>query len=267
MVAGLSGAGVLRVSDSAQTGFGRVQYVMVEGRRRVRRHPLAPEPARLLGSDAETELEAHRLAAHAGLAPAIMAVEPSGRWLDMEAVVGHALPEGWLETRAGCHQLLDVLAQLGAIRCEQLPTVCVSSRCRQLHAHLAKRDALRARRTEARVKALAAQSFGVADGLVHGDLHAQNVLIRPETGRWCLLDWEYAHRGHALEDLAGVLADHPDQLTALEQGRGELAIALREADWSISMVDLRAAVALRSLLNELWTDLYTLLQIPPTTLE
>jgi aminoglycoside phosphotransferase (APT) family kinase protein len=265
------------VPDSLQTGLTRVQYVMVGGSRRVRRHPLAPEQARLLGSDAETELEAHRLAVQAGLAPAIIAVEPSGRWLDMEAVVGNTLPNGWLETRSGCHQLLGVLAQLGAIRCEQLPTVCVSSRCRELHAHLAERDAARARRTETRVKALAAQSFGMSDGLaaaglvadrlVHGDLHAQNVLIRPEAGRWCLLDWEYAHRGHALEDLAGVLADHPDQLAALEQGRGELAIALREADWSISMVQLRAAVALRSLLNELWTDLYTLLQIPPTVLE
>lgn len=265
------------MSDSLQTGLARIQYVIVDGRRRVRRHPLAPEQARLLGSDAEAELEAHRLAVQAGLAPAIIAAEPSGKWLDMEAVVGNTLPDSWLETRSGCTQLLGVLAQLGAIRCEQLPTVCVGSRCRELHAHLAERDARRAQRTEARVRALAVQSVGTADGLVaaglvadrlvHGDLHAQNVLIRSETGRWCLLDWEYAHRGHALEDLAGVLADHPDQLVALEQGRGELAVALREADWSISMNQLRAAVALRVLLNELWTDLYTLLQIPPTTLE
>lgn len=258
--------------ESLQTGVTRIQYVTVNGRRRVRRHPLPSEQARLLGSDAETELVAHRLAVQAGLSPAIIEVEPSGRWLDMEAVVGRGLPDGWLETRTGCTQLLGVLAQLGTIGCEQLPTVCVSARCRQLHVSLAERDAPRARRTEARVRALAAQSVGTADGLVadrlvHGDLHAQNVLVRPETGRWCLLDWEYAHRGHALEDLAGVLADYPDQLTALEQGQGELAVALREADWSISMNQLRTAVALRSLLNELWTDLYTLLQIPSTTLE
>lgn len=263
--------------DSLQTGLTRIQYVMVDGSRCVRRYPLAPEQARLLGSNAEIEREAHRLAVEVGLAPAIIAVEPSGRWLDMEAVVGSAPPDGWLKTRTGCHQLLGVLAQLGAIRCEQLPTVCLSSRCRELHAHLAKRDARRAQRTEARVRDLASQGDQAAEGwvahglvadrLVHGDLHAQNVLIRSETGRWCLLDWEYAHRGHALEDLAGVLADHPEQLVALEQGRGELALALREADWSISMNQLRAAVALRSLLNELWTDLYTLLQIPPTKLE
>jgi aminoglycoside phosphotransferase (APT) family kinase protein len=41
--------------------------------------------------------------------------------------------------------------------------------------------------------------------LVHGDLSPANILLRAD-GAPCLLDWEYAHRGHPDEDLAGLVA-------------------------------------------------------------
>ena len=57
--------------------------------------------------------------------------------------------------------------------------------------------------------------------LVHGDYGPQNVLIDPETLRiTAVLDWEWAHAGHPVEDLAWcewiLRMHHPGQLSLLE---------------------------------------------------
>jgi tRNA A-37 threonylcarbamoyl transferase component Bud32 len=70
---------------------------------------------------------------------------------------------------------------------------------------------------------------GAGDVLVHGDFGPQNLLIDPETQIvTALLDWEFAHVGGLIEDLAWaewiVGTHHPnwcDHLAALFDGYGE----------------------------------------------
>jgi aminoglycoside phosphotransferase len=80
------------------------------------------------------------------------------------------------------------------------------------------------------VDRLVADDEGSAGGvLVHGDFGPQNVLLDPSTVRpTALLDWEFAHLGRPVEDLAWaewiVRTHHAplvDQLWALYDGYGE----------------------------------------------
>ncbi|MEZ5193800.1 MAG: phosphotransferase [Nocardioides sp.] len=46
--------------------------------------------------------------------------------------------------------------------------------------------------------------------LVHGDLSARNVLCDPESGEVTgLVDWEFAHAGHPVEDLGKLVRKGP----------------------------------------------------------
>lgn len=238
----------------------RIERIVADGLRQVRRHAFPEEEARLLGSDFETEISAQSLAAEADLAPRLLRVHRGERWLDMQEIDGTLLSDNWLKSERDCGQLLSVLRRLRSIPCDHLPTFSLTARCQQLHQRLSEYDVGQGRRMHSRVQALSQESDLPADTLVHGDLHRQNVVVRRADSRWCLLDWEYAHRGHAWEDLAGVLADHPGQLEELERGRGALAAAWGDHDESLPLAGLRAAVALRSLMNELWTDLFRYLQ-------
>jgi thiamine kinase-like enzyme len=80
--------------------------------------------------------------------------------------------------------------------------------------------------------------------LLHLDAHAGNVLATDEL---CLLDWEYAHLGDPLWDLASLTAPLP-----LDRALGVVLLraAGREADstWE----QLRNASELCRLLHELW---------------
>ena len=245
----------------------RIERIVVDGLKQVRRHALPDEEARLLGSDFETEISAQSLAAEADLAPRLLRVHRDERWFEMQEIDGALLSDNWLKSERDCSQLLGVLRRLRSISCDHLPTFSLATRCQQLHQRLSEFDAGRGRRMHSRVQALSQENHLSADTLVHGDLHRQNVVVRIADSRWCLLDWEYAHRGHAWEDLAGVLADHPGQLEELECGRGALAASWGDHDESLPLADLRAAVALRSLMNELWTDLFRYVQRGDTKLE
>jgi aminoglycoside phosphotransferase (APT) family kinase protein len=48
-----------------------------------------------------------------------------------------------------------------------------------------------------------------APAIVHADIHAANVLWRGGDASPLLLDWDYAHVGDPLEDLASIFARHP----------------------------------------------------------
>jgi len=259
---------------SAVTLLGRrIVFLEHEGSVQVRRHWMASRWARQLGGHPEAEWRAHECAAAQGLAPALHAVDLEQGWLQMQRVDGVHLPPDWLRHAVHCRQLLWALRQLRALPCSNLPRLSLIDRCVELHARLRERDAVRARTHDASLRVVVPMSpwQDRADVLpavlVHGDLHAGNVLVHGVTPRWCLLDWEYAHRGHDLEDLAGVLAEDRQSFEQLEQGRGALATALRESDWSPSLERLRRAVAIRQLLNGLWTDLYDALQKDAATLE
>lgn len=244
----------------------RIVYVAHGADRAVRRHWLPAEFRQALGSEPRIEWQAHQRAAEYGLAPPIQAVNFDQGWLQMPRIDGVHLPNDWLTRSHHCEQLLRSLLALRSVPCDDIPTLSRMTRCQTLHMRLRQRDAAKARTYDLRLSSLAAADSEVGEGgsdhtvLVHGDLHRKNIFVPAGTDRWLLIDWEYAHRGHELEDLAGVLADHPGSFEALAAERGELAAALRESCWSPSVQGLGHALALRRLLNDLWADLYATLQ-------
>lgn len=248
--------------------------VLQEGpSRTVRRQWMPARMHALLGGDPATELCAQRKAAWVGLAPDVMQVNYAGRWIDMEWVPGHHLPHDWLQQARYARQFLDVLGRLQQIPCDDLPAISLLERCAHLHARLTELDAARARLHAESIRTLHERVNGLQPSrgeavLVHGDLHATNVIVRTKpSDPWCLLDWEYAHQGHALEDLAGVLVEQPAEFAALWQGRGELAAVLRESGWTVSLSALEFDCEIRRVLNAVWRDLFAALQKDPLMLE
>lgn len=251
----------------------RVTVLQSGSSRTVRRHWMSAEALDLLGGDPAVELRAQQQAALVGLAPRVMRVDTDARWLEMEWVDGHHLPDDWLQQAAYAQPLIGILQRLQHIPGDDLPTLCLLERCMLLHSRLLELDAGRAREHEPALRALHARTTATASRgesrsvFVHGDLHSANVIVRASSADWCLLDWEYAHRGHALEDLAGVLVEQPAMLQALARGQGALALALRESGWSLSLSSLEAACEVRRVLNAVWLDLFAALRKEPSMLE
>jgi thiamine kinase-like enzyme len=108
-----------------------------------------------------------------------------------------------------------LLARLRKLDAPQVPRLDVSTRIEELLDRLSQIDSaaslrwrsqwqlLRARPGPDLSTARAVSQMGVC--LVHGDLHSGNVLRRADGGLVCV-DWEYAHTGDPLEDLAGLLS-------------------------------------------------------------
>lgn len=235
----------------------------------VRRHWMPQAMGQLLGVEPRVEWLLHQRAADYGLAPRLESVnfEPSGG-MQMQRIDGEHLPRDWLQHRQFCQQLCRVLRQLHQIPCGDLPTLSLSARCQVLHGRLAQCAAARARVHENALREVMASSAELSlrpsneTVLVHGDLHRENVIVRAGYADWILIDWEYAHRGHDLEDLAGVLTEHPGSFEQLARGQGELAAVLRESSWSPAWEALQSAIRVRQLLNDLWSDLYEIAQNP-----
>lgn len=85
------------------------------------------------------------------------------------------------------------------------------------------------------------------DCFVHGDLSPENLLCTPD-GHLVLLDFEYAHRGHRLEDLAGLV----------------VSCAVAASHWTSWVSGPETAlfdtlVRTRVLLDGLWVDLASVL--------
>jgi len=192
-----------------------------------------------LGADHEREAQLHAAAAAAGLAPALIHVDASHRFMIMEYVAG-AL---WTSQDFG---RADRLQQLGgALR--TLHTIAPPivapfdvwavlerhyHRLRELPEEAADFAALMSRAAEA-LRASGTQ--GRARGFVHNDLHHSN-LIGSE--RLYLLDWEYAAVADPLFDLACILAYYPqaaDHADALLDSTRLAPVAtaemLRETTW------------------------------------
>ncbi len=165
-----------------------------------------------LGVDRQAEVAAQQAAAAAGIAPALVFADAERGILVMDYVPGAAPPPDWscdAGWRAGLAQLLGVLRGIPVP--PGVPSVALPERLLQLHARLRDCD-------PAAAAALAPtlddglrgwREAGAGSGvpcLVHSDPNPANILRRPD-GRCVLLDWEYAHAGDPLEDLAALAAD------------------------------------------------------------
>jgi aminoglycoside phosphotransferase (APT) family kinase protein len=178
------------------------------GRFVVRIHDAA---AATLGADHEREARLHAAAAAVGLAPALIHVNESYRFMIMEHVAGptwaaddFGRPERLGQLGAALHVLhtvsapavtpFDIETSLG--RHYERLRAALPAEATQLGALMDRaREALRASETARRAKTV-----------VHNDLHHTNLI---GTDRLFLLDWEYGAVTDPLLDLACVLAYYP----------------------------------------------------------
>jgi aminoglycoside phosphotransferase (APT) family kinase protein len=171
------------------------------------------------------ELRAQRLAAAAGLAPAILVAHPEGHWLLMDYIDAPVWSREQLHSETGADALACQLARLHELPVPaDLPVVDVPAMARDYLARLAVVDAAEAADLAPlgeRVAALSARlaAFALRPVVNHGDLMASNMLGREPL----LVDWEYAQATDPTWDLACLLTYYPDMarlMTRLLAGAG-----------------------------------------------
>ncbi len=220
----------------------------------IRREWPAPALAAALGTDPDVEVAAQRLAAEHGLAPPVLEFDPQARFMLMPFVAGVALEADWLARKDRRAAMRELFVRLRSIAAPDLPGLDLVARVRELHTRLGQLRPEAAERWQASIESClstwqrgsgqGAQSAGDGEVLVHGDLIPQNVIVRPD-GSLCLIDWEYAHRGHGDEDLAG--------LAPVDEAAP--AAAQQLAEWSLQPTRLSDRRQLRRLLDGLWLEL------------
>lgn len=244
-----------RVKDRfAAPVLNRVQRLHEEGHDIVRRYWAERSIADILGSDRVAEVTAQRLVAAIGRAPPVLAVDFDAGWMSMPFVAGARIDALWWERGSSSKAVLDLLAALRLLPSAQLPMIHLADRARRLHRELEALSPQLAQRWDAPLThclndwesepSLAHQAL---DCFVHGDLSPENLLCTPD-GHLVLLDFEYAHRGHRLEDLAGLVVS--------------CAVAARHwTNWvsgpETALFD--TLVRTRVLLDGLWVDLASVL--------
>lgn len=187
----------------------RIEQRVEQGRRVVRRYWSDVQLARQLGADHATELTAHYLAASEGVAPAVIGHDLSAGWLELEWIDGGVVDIDHLLSTPARAGLWKLLAKLRLLEPANVPALHVPQRVEELLARLATFDSRAASAWQQRWGCLRVQADrfapqGFAPCLVHGDLNSPNLLTQLD-GRLVCIDWEYAHAGHPLEDLAGLI--------------------------------------------------------------
>jgi thiamine kinase len=174
------------------------------------------QAAATLGADHEREAKLHAAAAAAGLAPALLHVDASYRFMIMEHVPGPT----WTQADLGQVECIRQLgATLHALHSVPPPAVApfdIGAAIERLYGRLcaalpdegADLSHFLDRAREALLLSDSARRPGV---VIHNDLHHTNLMSG--RGRLLLVDWEYAAVADPLLDLACLLAYYP-QATA-----------------------------------------------------
>jgi aminoglycoside phosphotransferase (APT) family kinase protein len=235
---------------SVAPALNRVQRLNDDGCDIVRRHWVQQSVAQSLGADRLAEVAAQRIAAVRGLAPPVIAVDLQAGWMSMPFVAGARLESQWWQHESRVAAVLELLTVLRELPAAPLPVVHLADRAVRLHRELETIAPGLARRWDAslqgcfeewqREPALALEAL---ECFVHGDLSTDNLLGTPEGGL-VLLDFEYAHRGHRLEDLAGLVVSGA---VPTDQWRDWLSAQDRPL--------FETLLRTRTLLDGLWTDL------------
>jgi len=169
------------------------------------------EPIDRPGSLAQHELLAHRIAAEAGLAPALIDSAGDASWLLMEHVAAEPWSAAWLQFPGGLAALGSRLQQLHALQQPpEVPRVDAMQIARGYSRLVLARDPARSsdiaaqlREVESTVRELAGTG---RTALNHGDLQAAN-LIGPLP---MLVDWEYAQWTDPTWDVACLVEYYPE---------------------------------------------------------
>jgi aminoglycoside phosphotransferase (APT) family kinase protein len=207
---------------------------------------LAAAAAAALGVDRARELLLHDAAAGAGLAPRIVARDARHRFLVTEFAAGGAWPAARMRDAVQLQRLGRTLAALHSLPLPGLLAVSLLDSLRAQARAMRRDPALDALLEGAEHDFAQATASPRAACIVHSDAHHGNIV---EGSALLLVDWEYAHVGDPLEDLASIVASEPQVLQAATREQLLEWFALRDrAD--ASMLD--AMVRLFTALNELW---------------
>jgi thiamine kinase len=164
-----------------------------------------------LGADHEREAQLHAAAAGAGLAPALIYVDPEHRFMVMEYVAGEvwsaldmARPERLVQLGAALHALHTIVPPV--VSPYDIPAV-LDAHYQRLSAAAPAEQPWFAKLMDRAVWAFAASGSHLRPKvLIHNDLYHANLIGKE---RLYLLDWEYAAVADPLFDLATLLAHYP----------------------------------------------------------
>jgi len=203
------------------------------------------EAAATLGADHGREAKLHAAAAAAGLAPALLHVDPRYRFMIMEHVPGPTWTEADLSRPDRLRQLASTLHALHSVTPPDVPPFDIGASIERLHGRLSQAlpdegAALSHFIDRARTALLLSDSARRPRVVIHNDLHHTNLM---GAGPLVLLDWEYAAVTDPLIDLACLLAYYPqatayaDALLEASQLSGEVSPAmLSAATWLCILV-------------------------------
>lgn len=203
--------------------------------------------AEQVGSSSARELQAHRAAAAAGIAPALIDTAPDGRWLVMEHVAAETWSPDWLQAPARLDSLGSRLQQIHQI-VPPFGHMYPGEIARDYHAAALRRGTAAASQADHEFLAIERASSQLAGTtrravLNHGDLQAANFLgPRP-----MLVDWEFAQRTDPTWDVACLLDYYPELGARLDRLLGACGLDSPEDRQILSIQQLVFAS-----LNRLW---------------
>jgi thiamine kinase-like enzyme len=205
--------------------------------------------ARLLGVEPQRERALQQRAAEAGIAPAPLAADPAGRWQLRPWVEGRAWDARDFEDARSRKRLAQLLLRLhevvppapavatldplAVVRkwCVWLGAAAPPAAIDDIHAALTRIDS--ARRPTV---------------IIHSDVHAGNVIDAGD--RLWLIDWEYAHVGDPLCDVAAMIASAPQLGGHADEWLQALGLAGR-----VVPGELEAWTGIYRRINSLWQTL------------
>ena len=203
------------------------------------------------GVDRRREAQLHRAAAQAGLAPAIIAADPAGRFLVTEFAAGDV----WQAQDLGNPARLARLArQLGELHALPVPQVAPWSLGSLVAAHAERLTAGAGSAAPLapmlyRAQAILAETAAARPPcIVHNDVNHAN-LLGPDP---VLVDWEYAAVADPLSELACLLAYYPEAAPHLPLLLAESGLSAAHAD------PLRDLAWVYTLVSWLWYQRYDL---------
>jgi thiamine kinase len=205
--------------------------------------------ASLLGVDPQREQALQQRAAVAGIAPALAAADPAGRWQLRPWIEGRAWSASDLEDARSRTRLAQLLLQLHLVVppapavATLDPLAMVRSWCARL-GDAAPPGAL----DDIRAALARIDSARRPVAIIHSDAHVGNVIDAGD--RLWLIDWEYAHVGDPLADVAAMLASAPQLCSHSEELLQALGLAGR-----VVPGELEAWTRIYRRINSLWQTL------------
>ncbi len=185
------------------------------------------------------EVRSHRLAAQAGIAPAV--IHASDGVMVTEFIAGKTLVQGEPLDDALLVRLAHALQNLAEVAVPaELPIFDPAEICRRDLAALPA-EALAAAHRDRAIAILAAAPALTTRALVHADLIPESVIVAD--ARIMLVDWEYAGRGDPAVDVASVVLHF-----GLDPRQSEFFMACRGAVEPATVKALQPILALREVL-------------------